>query len=363
MTVETRKQEILTGLTIIVLAVGVFLVGELAFRVLKSSEMGRVKVHQDKRDYIVDRVTGLRLFRPNQQLRNLRINNIGFRGPDLALEKPRDTFRLAFLGSSTTLDVRSSEDRNWPHLVVGKLRSAVKGCRVDYVNAGMPRYTLREMGALYEDRVEVTDPDLVIVLPGGVIASLDELAEQQGFEKFRGKSRAVWGRYSYLFDAVERSFRVISNHRSAYLRSEKLQLDPQLLAHAFARELQSLLEVLSDEQRLVGVVATSSKLSEAMSVNELASASVDVLYRRPFIYLPDLVDLRSAYNHMIPRAVGGHSAIALTGMGGVAHKSSYYRDRMHFTPEGSQVMSDRIFEELLGSDKVMSLLAQRGCSV
>ena len=65
----------------------------------------------------IDPVTGTNAPLPNQDRGFLHINALGFRGPEIPLEKPVGTLRFAFLGGSTTFCAEASpDDKTWPLL-------------------------------------------------------------------------------------------------------------------------------------------------------------------------------------------------------------------------------------------------------
>src|SRR5918998_2099384 len=97
-----RKHEILTGLILLGLTFGMFLVGELGLRFVQLARFGVQDSVEESSAFYRDPATGLRLIRPNQKLGQVRINNLGLRGPDVAVNKPMGVVRLLFLGSSTT---------------------------------------------------------------------------------------------------------------------------------------------------------------------------------------------------------------------------------------------------------------------
>jgi hypothetical protein len=262
--------------------------------------------------------TGLRLHRPNRRLGNIRVNNLGFRGPDLPLRKPEGTFRLAFLGSSATLDVYSPDGGSWPHLLSERIREAVEGCRVDYVNAGMPGFGVDEVLRHHASQVVPTNPDIILVMTGGVSSDLDELAQAQGFEVHHGRLIRRLGSYSLLLEKLERGFRMISAARAAGSRANKLRFEVQPLARAHADDLRKLVGALSGDGGLTAVISRGGKLHVDMSADEMARESLGVLYRRPFIYLPDLVALREAYNAVLPGAVAEAGGIVPSGHRGIS---------------------------------------------
>jgi len=95
-------------------------------------------------------------------------NRLGFRGEEIAREKPERTFRIACLGGSTTWSTGASTDaRAWPAVLQRRLNAALPSDgpydRVEVINAGVSGYTLMESFINLKMRVLPLDPDLVIV--------------------------------------------------------------------------------------------------------------------------------------------------------------------------------------------------------
>ncbi len=64
----------------------------------------------------------LRVLNPNNKQKNMQINSMGFRSPELINPKPDSIIRLAFLEASTTFCAEINENKlTWPHLVVKRL--------------------------------------------------------------------------------------------------------------------------------------------------------------------------------------------------------------------------------------------------
>ena len=84
----------------------------------------------------------------------ITINTLGFRGEEIEPVKPAGALRLAFLGASTTFCAEVSSDAaTWPDRVAKSIAESLPGLQVDYVNAGVPGYTLNNMDRMLEKRV------------------------------------------------------------------------------------------------------------------------------------------------------------------------------------------------------------------
>ena len=94
-----------------------------------------------------------------------RTNNFGWRGPDIALNKPAQTIRIAFLGSSKTLDMYGQPHshieyiQEWLNLWMKARRYPY---RVEVINASRTGISDRANVAILIDEVLPLEPDLVI---------------------------------------------------------------------------------------------------------------------------------------------------------------------------------------------------------
>lgn len=91
------------------------------------------------------------------------VNAAGFRGEEIQLAKPPNTFRVFAIGGSTTIGVTNAYDDTYPFLLQTMLRERHPGVTVEVQNAGGPWYTTAHDLVAYEVEVRRFNPDLVIV--------------------------------------------------------------------------------------------------------------------------------------------------------------------------------------------------------
>jgi hypothetical protein len=90
------------------------------------------------------------------------INEHGFRGPALAVEKPAGRFRVACLGDSYTYGHGVDNDETWPSQLERCLRDRGR-LDVDVLNWGVGGYCTVQEAVQLEARVLDFDPDLVLL--------------------------------------------------------------------------------------------------------------------------------------------------------------------------------------------------------
>jgi len=94
-----------------------------------------------------------------------RHNSLGFRGEELAIDKPEGTTRIVCCGGSTTYGFGvHNDDLTMPKLLQFVLRE--QGRQVEVINAGCPGWTTFETLINFESRVLDLDPDFVVVYHG-----------------------------------------------------------------------------------------------------------------------------------------------------------------------------------------------------
>ncbi len=96
-----------------------------------------------------------------------RINNLGFRGPDISGEKPENVYRIICLGDSCTFGEGLGGDTvPYPRILENILNESARGVRFEVVNAGVPGYNTIDGFYWIRDELMTLSPDLVTILFG-----------------------------------------------------------------------------------------------------------------------------------------------------------------------------------------------------
>ncbi|MBK9574226.1 MAG: hypothetical protein IPO43_16675 [Rhodoferax sp.] len=201
-------------------ALAISLVVLLAALLLFAAAEGAVRLRQWLRHgavssfdslYVVDPVSGLRVPRANSKLGAVSINSKGFRGPELALPKPPKRLRIAFVGASTTYCAEVSSDAAvWTQGVTDLLQLEFPQVSFDFINAGVPGYSVRSSTKHFDQYVQALQADAVMIYHGtnDMSAELRALAEAKGLWSRNGEVQSWLARQSLLVDLVEKNLRV-----------------------------------------------------------------------------------------------------------------------------------------------------------
>lgn len=96
---------------------------------------------------------------------DFRTNRLGFRSPEIAIEKPAGVRRILCLGGSNTYCTGASRmETAWPFLLQAALNEAppVSGVRYEVINTGVPGWSSVHVLALMQTWGLALSPDLVI---------------------------------------------------------------------------------------------------------------------------------------------------------------------------------------------------------
>jgi hypothetical protein len=348
-----RQKEIATGLTIIGLVFGGLLAGEVALRVVNMMKFGTVAAVEEAKTYRTDPETGLRVPVPGSNHGQATINSLGFRGPEIPAEKPPETLRLAFLGSSTTFDPYVGESGNWPHLVARHLDKAVSGCSVDYANAGVAGYSTPAMEKHFAANVAPLDPDVVIIMPSDLNALLDDHAKRviDGFDGTHYEPGWLARNFT-LWAKVEKNLTIIRRQRAAFSEAGKLDADWDEVMAPAAEAVRSIISTVRETNAVPVIARPAGRLRASQPPEEQVESASTALFYMPFMSVPGLIEAGQAFGNALKRASARADAPYIGDRDAIPPTEQYYVDSSHTTPAGSRLQAQRILDGLLAAADV-----------
>jgi len=356
-----RRNEILTGAVVLGLSIGSFLIGELGLRAVQFARFGIGTSADGVPAAGKDETSEPRLPTPGTMRGLARINNLGYRGPDILAHKPKGVFRLLFMGSSTTYSAAVAEGKNWPHLTTSLLSRALPDCRIDFINAGRVGFSLREVSRLYETHLRVLDPDVAILLPGDLNNNLDWLAGKQGFDTTHYHP-SMAAQNSVLWAKLEKNFRMVELQRTALSHAGKARLDQQALSKRFGERLSNLTNALRRDGVTLVVAKNGSQLQPGQASQQQIRAAVTALFYMPQYALPDILAARLRLNAVIDELAPTRGFASIDSALRVPGDIDHYIDTTHFTALGSEVMARGTVAALLAAPLVRARLQESGCT-
>lgn len=338
-------------LTTLVVLVGVTLLALLAegsIRMLQWLRHGTAGTVESL--YATDPALNLRIPRPGASTPTIQINSMGFRGPEIEQEKPAGRIRIAFLGASTTFCAEASGNAAvWPHLVTLGLQQRYPERSFDYVNAGVPGYTLRSILAGLRLRVAPLRPDVIVIYEAtnDMSAELRELARAQGlYAQARVENPSALAQYSVLWSLVEKNWQIRRSQSEARTRQGRLEFDPVRIGGAFRRDL---LELVGEAQRaapLVVVATFTYQLRSDQTSERQLDAAASALYYMPFMSPAGLIRGYERYNEIIRDVARETGALLVADELAIPGDPVHFADSVHLTDAGNRAMAERVVRVL-----------------
>lgn len=291
-----------------------------------------------------------------------KINSLGFRGAEVTAKKKAGVSRIVCLGASTTFDIGTvGKSRPWPEIMEGELRKKIGKDSIEVLNLGIPGATSLDSLIDLQTRVLSLDPDLVVVYQGhnDFIYSFGGTAQRDStlypLETPPRSAFVRWLTYHSVLYAKTSNrvgLKLSEVWRTVTFRSREQAAprDPTAGIEQGLTEFRSNLASIASiaKSRNLPVILPEIVLpyqesgTENCNVcaglsglfNDLEPARVRAVFER---YTQVSMDLATK---------GGGVYYIPTG-DFVPHEDRYYHDPIHFGPEGSRRMGERMAEAVL----------------
>jgi peptidoglycan/LPS O-acetylase OafA/YrhL/lysophospholipase L1-like esterase len=275
----------------------------------------------------------------------IRINNLGFRGPDIPRDKG-DAFRVVALGESQTFGptLRDGE-KPWPELLQDLFdQHASCGRKIEVINAGTEAYTLENNLERMRRDILPLKPDLVLSthgMNGFLLFGLRRVPEPNE-PGVRPRASALIGRVVLTIERAAHDWR---DRNSAQASAVTLAppTDAELMGGRYADEYRKLIALARDNGVDIALVDST------MSVNESSPREVKDFYGAVFKPIDDIIAANVAHNRLVrilARQEGAPLIDMAAGVDGM-WDDDLYLDIVHFTEAGNERVAKLMFQALL----------------
>ena len=355
---DAPKYPVVLFLVTVAAIVLLLLAVEAAVRIRHVIKYGSMTTIEEL--YTVDPRLNLRVPVAGYSSGHISINSLGFRGPEIAMPKPPDTVRVAYLGASTTWCAEvSGNDYVWPHLVTASLRRAFPDVRFDYVNGGVPGYTIDSILKNLQYRVAPLHPDVIVIYEASnnLSGEMRELALKRGIIEDRNIEVNSWpSRYSLLWYLLEKNLRVLTAQRLAAKNQGVLDVDTNTLGTEYRQVLTALVRAAQSTAKLVAVATFSIQPRREQPPEQQLRASASALFYMPFVTPATIIEAYGRYNRIIREVARDTGALLIEGEDDIPGDPAHFTDSVHFTDLGSKVMAERISRSLISNPDFQQLL-------
>jgi peptidoglycan/LPS O-acetylase OafA/YrhL/lysophospholipase L1-like esterase len=275
----------------------------------------------------------------------IRINNLGFRGPDIPRDKG-DAFRIVALGESQTFGptLRDGE-KPWPELLQDLFdQHASCGRKIEVVNAGTEGYTLENNLERVRRDILPLKPDLILSTHGmnGFLPFGLRRVPEPNEPGVRPRASALIGRAALTIERAAHDWRDGNSARARPVALAPMS-DTELMRSRYADEYRKLIALARDN-------GVDIALADAtMSVNESSPREVKDFYGAVFKPIDDIIAANAAHNRMVKLIAGEEGAPLIDMAAGVdgVWDDDLYLDIVHFTEAGNERVAALMFRSLL----------------
>ena len=315
--------------------------------------------------YVVDESSGLRLLRAGTNSGNISINSKGFRGPEIEMPKPAKRVRIAFVGASTTYCGEVTSDAAvWTQGVTDVLQRDFPEVSFDFINAGVPGYSVESSMKHFDRYVKDLQPDAVMIYHGtnDMSGELREMATSKGLWVRDVEVQSWLARQSLLVELVEKNLRVRAAEQQIDAGTQRLAFDPNVMGRDFGTDLRNLIMDVAKSSKHVSVATFSARLRREQGPEARKAAAVSALVYMPFMSLDGLIDAYQRYNVVIRNVASETHALLIDGENDIPGDAAHFVDSVHFSDKGSAAMARRVANSLARDPAFKALVAERAKS-
>lgn len=286
-------------------------------------------------------------FAPGTQTGGVTINALGFRGPDVAAQKPDDTVRLVFLGDSKLFSAEHAEKEMIAAQVIDRLAAVAPACRFDQITVAGPAYTMDHLAHLVGSDVAPLDPDLHVVLSGSMRDVLQRHAENDA-----GGGHAL--HYPWLVlqsrfaDKLFRAFHLARQERQARHQGPKPDAELAAIAQAIDAPMDRLAEATHPTPVLA--IGYRGQLREGLPLDEQMAHTRQLRHETRGLGARDMARLNTLLVAAQKQAAGRHGWTFIDPIADITPAAANFTDQSHFSRQGIAQLSDAI------ADTVMPML-------
>lgn len=306
---------------------------------------------------ISDPATNLMIPEPGSSTGNISINSLGFRGPEIPLEKPDHTIRLAFIGASTTFCAEASSNQmTWPDLVVQRLRHDYPETHFDYVNGGVAGYKTSESLINLRRRIRPLSPDVIVIYhaTNDLAFEVSRLAAAEGLNL---QQRHDWlEQRSLAWLLIKKNTLIAYRMRQAREGRHRLLLEGKNFSLGFEERLSQLIVESKKQASLVAIATFSYKVRQDQTPEVKAKSAEIAIFYMPSLTPESLLFGYQEFNRVIDKLALDHDLVLVQGELDIPADDQHFADTFHFRDLGNRKMAERVSSALASSPEFVRLV-------
>jgi len=299
--------------------------------------------------------------RPNGQFEKWRLNQFGFRGPEITKDKPRNVYRIAVLGASETFGQIESPGMEYPAQLQAILDRARPG-RYQVLNTAIAGMSLPRIAEFLRDYVYQFHPDLVIVYPVAAdhldfrcpaprtAPLVPQPPNPRPSLRLGQRLRTVMKRIlPARIQSALRSYEIDRQLRS-YGNQEPWESPPPERLAVYQRNLMLVVEEARSRGIDILLATHAHRFAKPLSPKD---EEMLVAWRKfyPLAGGDCLIKMETEANAIICRTAKDQGTYLVDVAAAVAPCAENFSDFVHFTDRGARMAADALAKQVLAIDK------------
>jgi hypothetical protein len=306
--------------------------------------------------------------RPHAQFRNWKLNSLGFRGPEIALDPRLGCTRVVVMGASETFGYYESPEHNYSSQLADKL--ATQGC-VEIVNTAVIGMTLGSMRPYWTYWVSRLHPAVVLIYPSPLFyltasqasapasratpatpavaaagnpapdATPSHPFESRFIKRLRGVASSVIPRWVSMY----RDEREVRAELAAHPAAPEVRSPPPRALVNFRDDLTGLIDLIRTSGARVILLTHAQRASLPIEPRVLPDLW-EMRIWAPNTALPVFVEFDRAGNEIVREAARQKSVQLIDAAAVLNGCFDCFADLNHFDDRGAQLMASLISQQL-----------------
>lgn len=296
----------------------------------------------------------------------VKINSLGFRGPEFSIQKPPNTIRIVCLGGSTTFDTYvSSNDQMWTQKLETFLKERYFDANIEVINAGVVGYKVIDTLINLQTRILPLQPDIIVLYH----AHNDINGNLNTFLPTKNSPRPGWVNSEGGLKGFLRENSLLYQKSSLFLRYAQASsrgergLRNQAISEAGLRNFERNLSLIAfscteNNIKLIMPQVITGFRAEMTNEEQLANAKWALLFCW-HLTLNGIYDAYIRYNEAIEKVAHESGAVFVESTKEIPGGSEYFADGIHFTDKGAHRFAEIIGARILDNTDRISYFPQR----
>jgi hypothetical protein len=297
-------------------------------------------------------------------------NSLGFRGDEIALNKPAGTYRIACMGTSESYGLFEEPGKEWPRQLADKIGG---NSRLEIINISVVGLPLSKFQPYFEKYVKKIAPDMVILLinPCSYVIESERLSNKPPDQTAPVPAKPAQPEFGLssikeyisnmrINDKLTKSIKRLIP--SDILQKYQLRLSVKQVAEAerfrlinksaydtipgkyiesYRKELQSLIDYYLANNMKVVLTSYPTLLSYE-NINMYPDLFLGARRYGVELSLKGMIDVTDKINRINEEmaVANGLDFVVLNEL--IPHTKDYFADNVHFTNKGAEFVAERV---------------------